>query len=90
MLNYIFELQLHNILACCYLSVHLHKKRKNTNSTLLFTYSCTNHIPIVPEVPFVNDTFVGDPLLSVPLTNTNFDSLDLNVPEGEANEWTDW
>ena len=68
-----------------------------THSTLLFTYPCSIHIPIVPEVPFVNDTIVGDPLLNVPLTNTNFDSLDLNVPEGppslcfeihgEANEY---
>ncbi len=35
-----------------------------------------------PEVPFVNDTIVGDPLLTVPLTNLNLNGLDLGI-EGQ-------
>ena len=49
-----------------------------------------------PEVPFVNDTIVGDPLLTVPLTNLNLNGIDLKIEgqpslcfeiHGEANQY---
>nr|CAI68017.1 LPS-binding protein [Suberites domuncula] len=49
-----------------------------------------------PDVPYVNDTVIGDPLFTVPLTNANFSEIDMNIEgqpslcfeiHGEANQY---